>query len=841
MARGQGVTAAALSNTGGTGYALNDILVVQGGTSTWPAEFQVTGVNAGAITSVTLIQTNNNGYTGNYTVAPTSPVSVTDLTTATAANASFNLTLTGLTGTGIVGTGTGLGLGFPMGGSTGAGLVIGDLLGGQGSIKSAVVRLQASNQIPTANLTTILNSGMLDLNGFNQTLGQTLITAINITGGTIQTEAGTLTLGGNVNGIASLTNLTPATISGNLSLGALTPTFDVQPASVALLGGADDMVISAVISGPFASDGLTKNNTGKLQLTGVDTYTGATTINGGQLLVDGSIVNSNTTVNSSGALGGTGTTGPVTLAGGSASPGDPVASVGKLTTTGTTNLSNGNLTVQLPANGMAGINYDELNVTGAASTGNLTLGGASTLTVDLNGLTATGVFSNVIQYTGTLTGTFSDTNASNVVNATNVINNPNNWQVLVDYTSHPGAIYLDVFGAANKLAVTTQPTTTVAGFAISPPVQVSVEDSFGTVVPTSTASITVAANGPGAFTGTSIVTVSATNGVATFANLVLNTAGSYTIGATSTPLAGATSLSFQVNAAAASQMVFTNTPLTLTAGVTSSNLTIQLEDQFGNPTNATGPQTISLSTTSTGTAVFAPTSLSIAAGSGSASFTYNDQKAGTPTITATDTALTTTTVSQTETVNAAGASKMVFTNTPLTLTAGVTSSNLTIQLEDSFGNFTNATSTQTISLSTTSTGPAVFAPSSLLSIAIGSGSVSFTYNDQKAGTPILTATDSALTTTTVSQMETVNALGASQLVFTTLPQTLTAGGGPPAQSPCSWRIRSAISRMPRARRRSLWARPRQVRRSSHRHRCRSRAVRVAPASRTTTRRPERRR
>ncbi len=226
--------------------------------------------------------------------------------------------------------------------------------------------------------------------------------------------------------------------------------------------------------------------------------------------------------------------------------------------------------------------------------------------------------------------------------------------------------------------------------------------------------------------------------------------------------------------AAASKMVFTNVSVTLTAGVTSGNLTIQLEDSFGNFTNATSPQTITLGTTSTGPAVFAPTSLSIAANSGSASFTYNDQKAGTPTITATDSGLTTTTVSQTETVNAAAASQMVFTTVPQTLTAGVTSGTLTIQLEDQFGNFTNATSPQAITLSTTSTGPAVFAPTSL-SIASGSGSATFTYNDQKAGTPTLTATDGSLTTTTVSQMETVNAAAASQMVFTTVPQTLTAG------------------------------------------------------------------
>ncbi len=193
-----------------------------------------------------------------------------------------------------------------------------------------------------------------------------------------------------------------------------------------------------------------------------------------------------------------------------------------------------------------------------------------------------------------------------------------------------------------------------------------------------------------------------------------------------------------VNAAAASKMVFTNTPLTLTAGVTSSTLTVQLEDSFGNVSNATSPQTILFSTTSSGgqfrdnTTGTTPISfVTISSGASTASFKYNDTLAGSPVLTATDNALTTTTVTQTETVNAAAASKMVFTNTPLTLTAGVTSSNLTIQLEDQFGNFTNAGTTQTINLATTSTGTVVFTPTSL-TINSGSGSATFTYNDQKA-------------------------------------------------------------------------------------------------------------
>jgi hypothetical protein len=241
-----------------------------------------------------------------------------------------------------------------------------------------------------------------------------------------------------------------------------------------------------------------------------------------------------------------------------------------------------------------------------------------------------------------------------------------------------------------------------------------------------------------------------------------------------------------VNAAAASKLVFTTTAQTLTAGVTSGTITVQLDDAFNNIATAASPQIINLTTTSTG-GVFRDTgdtttitSVSIASGSGSASFKYKDTLAGSPVLTVTDSALTNPTATQTETVNAAAASKLVFTTTAQTLTAGVTSGTITIQLDDAFNNTATAASTQTINLSTTSTG-GVFRDTgdtttiTSVSIASGASSASFKYKDTLAGSPVLTVTDSALTNPSATQTETVNAAAASKLVFTTTAQTLTAG------------------------------------------------------------------
>src|SRR5205823_494376 len=115
-----------------------------------------------------------------------------------------------------------------------------------------------------------------------------------------------------------------------------------------------------------------------------------------------------------------------------------------------------------------------------------------------------------------------------------------------------------------------------------------------------------------------------------------------------------------------------------------------------------GGQLVNLGTTSGGgifrnsadTATI--TTVTIASGSSTASFLYKDTVAGSPTIaaddqsppTGTDTGLTRAT--QTETVNAAGAAKFVYTTGPQTLTAGVNSRTITVQLQDAFSNPVNA-------------------------------------------------------------------------------------------------------------------------------------------------------
>ncbi|QSQ27551.1 hypothetical protein JY651_22715 [Pyxidicoccus parkwayensis] len=101
-------------------------------------------------------------------------------------------------------------------------------------------------------------------------------------------------------------------------------------------------------------------------------------------------------------------------------------------------------------------------------------------------------------------------------------------------------------GPASKLVFTGQPSRASVGQAITPAVEVTVQDGFGNTVTSSTDSITVAlGNNPSGATLGGTLTVSATNGVASFAGLTVSAAGNgYTLTVNATGLQSATSIAF---------------------------------------------------------------------------------------------------------------------------------------------------------------------------------------------------------------------------------------------------------------------------------------------------------
>ena len=139
------------------------------------------------------------------------------------------------------------------------------------------------------------------------------------------------------------------------------------------------------------------------------------------------------------------------------------------------------------------------------------------------------------------------------------------------------------FGIPSRLAITSQPPASVtAGKDFG--LKVTVEDDLGNVATSYNGPVTIALrNTPIGGTLVGTTTVMADDGIATFANLSLPTAGTkYTLRATVGGLTAATTNDFTVTPAAAHQLVVTSEPPSSVIDGATFGLTIKAEDRYGN-------------------------------------------------------------------------------------------------------------------------------------------------------------------------------------------------------------------------------------------------------------------
>ena len=155
--------------------------------------------------------------------------------------------------------------------------------------------------------------------------------------------------------------------------------------------------------------------------------------------------------------------------------------------------------------------------------------------------------------------------------------------------------------APSKLAITGQPSDVTAGANISPSPQVTIQDAFANTVTTATANVTIAITAGTGATGATLggtIAVAAAAGVASFANLAVDRAApGYSLTATATDLAGATTSAFDVLAGTPLNLGFIQQPTNIVAG---SDMTppvqVAVQDEHGN-TVTTATSTIEVGIT----------------------------------------------------------------------------------------------------------------------------------------------------------------------------------------------------------------------------------------------------
>lgn len=332
-------------------------------------------------------------------------------------------------------------------------------------------------------------------------------------------------------------------------------------------------------------------------------------------------------------------------------------------------------------------------------------------------------------------------------------------------------------GTANQLAFTVQPVTTPSGTAITPAVVVIAQDALGNLVPTFNANVTISINsGPSGAILTGTPTVAPSAGVATFANLILDKVGTYTLRASASGAAGATSASFDVTVGVTRQLVFTVQPNSVGAGsAISPAVVVQAQDLQGNPDSTfTGGVKITIQTNPGGGTLFGTDSVNAIAGVATFSNLIIDKAGAGYTLQAASTGVASG-VSSPFNVSAAAAAKLVYLVPPTNVGVGAPiTPAVAVEIEDTLGNLvTTASNAVTMSIGAN---PSNGILGGTLTRNAANGIA--TFNDltiSQAGSGYTLVAGSGTLASVTSVPFTVIA-GATQLHVQVLPDTLTAGG-----------------------------------------------------------------
>ncbi len=330
-------------------------------------------------------------------------------------------------------------------------------------------------------------------------------------------------------------------------------------------------------------------------------------------------------------------------------------------------------------------------------------------------------------------------------------------------------------GAPGQIVFVQQPTNSVAGAGIAPAMTVQLQDALGNIVNQANVQITMdILSGTGVLSGTKIRPTN-TSGIATFANLSIDSAGTKQLRARSGVLTPAVSDSFVISAGPAARLAFSVDPGTGMAGVPLSvQPVVTLQDQFGNTVRgASETVTLAIQNNPGQGALGGTRTLPIDIATGQAAFTdISVNKAATGyTLTATGLGVSTTpgvVVSAPFDITSGTPARLSFAVQPSNTVAGaVMSPAVVVEVQDTYGNRVSINDT-VVTLSMDSSGSL----GGNVSRSTIAGAA--TFNDlriDKQGTKVLHATGGGLSDA-FSVPFAISPGSASKLAFTLQP-----GGG----------------------------------------------------------------
>jgi hypothetical protein len=331
---------------------------------------------------------------------------------------------------------------------------------------------------------------------------------------------------------------------------------------------------------------------------------------------------------------------------------------------------------------------------------------------------------------------------------------------------------------AASLAFTVQPTTTVATTAITPPVQVTARDAFGNRATGFTGNVTVAiGTNPGGGTLTGTLTAVADTGVATFANVRIDKAGSgYTLVASSGALTQGTSNGFAITVGPATKLAFAVQPSSATAGAAiTPAVQVAVQDAGGNlVATATNSITMALGTSPSGGSLSG--TLSVAASGGIAQFSnLSIDKTGVGYTLQTTASGLTTAVSTPFTIAAGTADHLALIVEPSSAVAGVSiTPAVQVEVEDAIGNrVSTATTSVTLAILDNPNGGVLSGTATVAAVA---GVASFSnLSINRSGTGYSLAASASGLTGDVSADFNITPAAAARVSFFVDPSDATAG------------------------------------------------------------------